>query len=558
VPDQLGAIPAIGQSLAAGRTIAHETPAKLAQVASEAVELDGVKHAELDRLAVSEANAHGYTRILALVHPRNAPLFRRLHWRVAGELELHHRPHPRMEADIARYPAIPDPETPRDARAPAPTTPRALADLKATLASAICIAGKADINAACLALNAWGSGRFLGVSEDTIAIPSRPRHSNTSPPAPGSPPMTATDFDIFLATPPGLEPLLQAEARLLGFAEPEAAPGGVRIRGGWSDVWRANLALRGAGRVLVRIGAFYAVHLAQLDKRAHRLPWAQILPRGAAIRVDAVCENSRIWHGGAAAERVARAAEDALGAPATDDADTRILVRIVDDLCTISVDTSGEPLHRRGAKLAVGKAPIRETLAALFLRGCGYAGAESVLDPMCGAGTFILEAAQIAAGLAPGRARPFAFQRFPNFDAAAWRELLEAAPPRRTDLRFHGFDRDAGAVEMSRANAERAGVAGIATFRQQPVSALERPDGPPGLIIVNPPYGERIGDKADLVALYRTLGAVLRTRFAGWRVGLVTSEPTLARATGLPFVEPGPPVPHGPLRIRLHQTLPLA
>lgn len=361
---------------------------------------------------------------------------------------------------------------------------------------------------------------------------------------------------LFLAATPGLEPLLAAEAAEIGLPDPQPVPGGVLTRGGWPDVWRANILLRGAGRVLVRLGAFHAVHLAQLDKRARRLDWAAVLGRGLAVRVDATCEKSRIYHAGAAAERVGRALAEATGATLSPEAALRVLVRIVDDHCTISLDTSGEPLHRRGAKQAVGKAPLRETQAALFLRACGYTGTEPVLDPMCGSGTLVLEAAAIALGLSAGRGRGFAFEALPGADAAAI-AALKAAPPRTMALRFLGFDRDAGAIENSRANALRAGVDGATTFVQQPISALTRPEGPPGLVIVNPPYGERIGEKGDLRALYATFGRVMREEFRGWRVGLITSEPLLAHATGLPFLPPGPPVPHGKLRIQLYRTAPL-
>jgi putative N6-adenine-specific DNA methylase len=362
------------------------------------------------------------------------------------------------------------------------------------------------------------------------------------------------DLEIFLAAPPGLEPVLLDEAREASFATPEAVPGGVLVRGGWPEVWRANLALRGAGRVLVRIGAFRAPHLAQLDRRARRLDWAAVLAPGTRVRVDATCERSRVWHEGAAAERIARAIEAGAGAEVSPEAEVRVLVRIVDDLCTVSLDTSGEPLHRRGAKRAVGKAPLRETLAALFLRTCGYRGTEPVVDPMCGAGTIVIEAAEIACGLAPGRARTFAFERFAPFDRAAWDALRATGAPRETPLCLHGMDRDAGAVEASRANAGRAGVTAITTFAQQAISALEPPRGPPGLVLVNPPYGTRIGERDALRALYATLGRVLAERFGGWRVGIVTSEPALAAATRLPFIEAGPPVPHGKLRVRLHRT----
>lgn len=361
-------------------------------------------------------------------------------------------------------------------------------------------------------------------------------------------------FEIFLAATPGLEPLLAGEAREAGFPDPEPVPGGVLTYGSWPDVWRANLRLRGAGRVLVRLGGFHAVHLAQLDKRARRLDWHSVLGRAAAVRVDATSERSRIWHGRAAAERVARAIREATGAAITPAAPVRILVRIVEDFCTISLDTSGAPLHRRGAKQAVGKAPLRETLAALFLRACGYRGSEPVLDPMCGSGTIPLEAAEIAAGLDPGRGRGFAFETLPGFDPDHWAALKAEAETRDPGFRFTGFDRDAGAVMASRANAGRAGIADLVAFRCQPIAAFTPPEGPCGLVLVNPPYGGRIGETSELRALYATLGRVLGERFAGWRAGIITSEPALAAATGLSFLDPGPPVPHGKLRIRLYRT----
>jgi putative N6-adenine-specific DNA methylase len=289
------------------------------------------------------------------------------------------------------------------------------------------------------------------------------------------------------------------------------------------------------------------------------VPWAEFLRPDEPVRVEAsAAKNSRIYHGGAAAERIARAIREELGAPIAEDAEIAVKARIDDDLCTVSVDTSGEPLHKRGYKEAVNKAPMRETLAAMFLRMCGYDGREPVLDPMCGSGTFVIEAAEIAAGLKPGRARGFAFERLAGFDAEAWRALRDA-PARALlpDLKFYGSDRDDGAVAMSRANAERAGVGAIAAFARHAVSDLPRPEGPPGLVVVNPPYGGRIGDKDELAALYRALGRTLAARFAGWRVGIVTDTPRLAAATGLPFRPPSPPVLHGGIRVALYATDPL-
>ena len=367
------------------------------------------------------------------------------------------------------------------------------------------------------------------------------------------------DIEIFLVATPGLESALASEARALRFAKVREVKGGVTVSGGWPEVWRANLELRGAGRVVARIASFRAFHLAQLDKRARKVAWGEVLRPDVPFRVEASCAASKIYHSGAAAQRVATAIRQTLGAPLDENAEVRVMVRIDDDLVTIGIDTSGEPLHKRGFKAAVAKAPMRETMAAMFLRQCGYDGAEPVVDPMCGSGTFVIEAAEIAAGLQPGRARRFAFEQFATFDAAAWQAMRAPMTDRpRPALRFHGSDRDAGAVAMSRANAERAGVADLTAFHQLTVSEITPPEGPPGLVIVNPPYGDRVGDRQTITALYRALGRVLSERFAGWRVGLITSDKDLARATGLPFAPPAAPVLHGGIRVTLFQTRPLA
>ncbi|WP_146585940.1 THUMP domain-containing class I SAM-dependent RNA methyltransferase [Puniceibacterium confluentis] len=367
----------------------------------------------------------------------------------------------------------------------------------------------------------------------------------------------ATPFEIFLVAPPGLESLLCAEAREKGFDGAVVTPGGVTFTGGWPEVWRANLTLRGASRVLARIGAIRVMHLAQLDKRARKFPWAEVLRPDVPIRVDVSCKASRIYHAGAATQRIETALKESLGATIAADAPLRLMARIEDDLCTFSLDTSGEPLHRRGHKEAVGKAPIRETLAALFLRQCGYSGSEPVVDPMCGSGTFVIEAAEIARGLYPGRSRTFAFEQFASFDPALWAQMRGAATPRTPDSRYFGSDRDTGAIRMSTANAERAGVQDIASFRHNAVSDLIRPEGRPGLVMVNPPYGTRIGEKKLLFAVYGALGKTLLERFKGWRVGMVTTDLGLAKAAALPFTTPLPPVSHGGLRIQLLQTEPL-
>lgn len=389
-------------------------------------------------------------------------------------------------------------------------------------------------------------------------------------------------FDIFLVVAPGLEHVLADEARAAGFAVTETTRGGVTLRGGWPEVWRANLVLRGPTRVLARLGEFLAFHPAQLDKRARKFPWGEVLRPDVPVSVEVTTRASKIYHAGAARDRIETALREELGVRISPDAPVRVMVRIDDNRVTVSADTSGEPLHRRGAKLAVGRAPMRETMAALFLRACGHVPGEPVLDPMCGSGTFVIEAAEIAAGLAAGRGRDFAFQHLATFDTGAWAAVkaagstLQAAAASVAGQRDApatlpadlsadlsgaplclGSDRDDGAVRSAAANAARAGVAHLCRFERRAISDLARPEGPPGLVIVNPPYGARIGERRLLFGLYAALGEVMRTRFRGWRLGLVTSDEGLARATGLPLLPPGPPVAHGGLKVRLHRTGPL-
>lgn len=361
-------------------------------------------------------------------------------------------------------------------------------------------------------------------------------------------------FEIFLTCPPGLELALKAEALEAGFKKAKATPGGVVFRGNWTDVWRANLHLRGASRVLARIGAFRSTHLNHLETTLKAFDWSKTLRADVPVRIDAACTKSKIYHEGAVIQRATTAIEGALGAAVTSDAPVRLMIRIDTDQVTLSVDTSGEALHKRGFKAAVGKAPLRETMAALFLRQCGYCGDEPVLDPMCGSGSFVIEAAEMAMRLPPGRTRAFAFESLATFDAQAWAHLRQTQSAQATTARFYGSDRDAGAVQNAQTNAARAGVSEITQFAHHAISDVTRPDGPPGLVIVNPPYGGRIGDKRGLFGLYGAMGQTLARQFSGWRVGVVTTDASLIKATGLPFGDPGPSVAHGGLKVRLWQT----
>ena len=364
-----------------------------------------------------------------------------------------------------------------------------------------------------------------------------------------------TPFEIFLVVPPGLEPSLFAEVADLGFPPARMEPGGVVFDGDWPDVWRANLLLRGATRVLARIGSFRAMHLAQLDKRARKFDWSLFRPE-LPLKVEVSCKKSRIYHAGAAKQRVENALV-ANGLTVAADAELVLRTRIEDDLCVFSVDTSGAALHKRGHKQAIGKAPLRETLAAHFLRMCDHDPSAPLIDPMSGSGTIPLEAAEIAAGLPPGRTRNFAFEHFASFDRAAYeglRSTLEARGQAPILAPILGFDRDQGAVQSGARNAQAAGLTDRVAFACQAVSALQPVGDRPGLVLTNPPYGGRIGNKKLLFGLYGALGARMNEAFGGWRIGIITSEPGLAKATGLSFFEISPPIPHGGLKVKLYQA----
>jgi len=202
----------------------------------------------------------------------------------------------------------------------------------------------------------------------------------------------------------------------------------------------------------------------------------------------------------------------------------------------------------------MGKAPLRETIAAMTLRACGYNRKEPLLDPMCGSGTYPIEAAEMAANLMAGRDRSFAFEKLLSYDAEAVQAMKAGWFTREAPAHFYGSDQNAQVIEFAQQNAARAGVGAACQFTQRPLSKLERPEGPAGLVMINPPYGARIGNKKALMGLYRSFGKVMQDRFTGWRVGMVTTDTALAEATKLPWKPASAPIPHGGLKIRLYQT----
>jgi putative N6-adenine-specific DNA methylase len=349
--------------------------------------------------------------------------------------------------------------------------------------------------------------------------------------------------EIFAMTAPGIEGLLARELDALGIKPREIVSGGVTVEGTVHEIQRINLHSRIANRVIVRIAQFHASTFHELERRAKKIEWRQFIAEGQPVRFRVTSRKSRLYHSDAVAERLVRFSggrvvkdnED----EGEDDGSQLFIVRIVNDTFTISADSSGELLHRRGYRQAVAKAPLRETLAAAMIAGSGWEPSVPLVDPMCGAGTIPIEAAMIARGIAPGAARRFAFERWPDHDAAAWKEKLDAVRDRvlpRAQAPIVASDRDAGAVAATIANAARAGVSDDIEIGERSISDAIYPQ-PPGWIVSNPPYGVRVGNSRPLRNLYAALGTIVRERAAGYRLALLSADRDLESQLDLELAE---------------------
>jgi putative N6-adenine-specific DNA methylase len=348
---------------------------------------------------------------------------------------------------------------------------------------------------------------------------------------------------FFAMTAPGLEEILAIEIDSLMGRHGETSSGGVEFSGGMKEMRRVNLWSRIANRVLVRLDEFHASSFHELERRAKQVEWGRFVASGKPVRFRVTCRKSRLYHSDAVAERLAAAVKSKVGGnklvsveSEADDEDNDIagdaqlfIVRITDDICSISADSSGDLLHRRGYRQAVAKAPLRETIAAAMVIGSGWDMSSPLVDPMCGAGTIAIEATMIARKIAPGVNRHFSFENWPRHDAAAWNAEIEAARGgmlAECPARIVASDRDEGAVTAARSNAERAGVSNDIAFDVRAVSAAEFPDQP-GWIVTNPPYGIRVGDPAPLRNLYAQLGTTARKRAPGYTMAILSADSEL-------------------------------
>jgi putative N6-adenine-specific DNA methylase len=366
-------------------------------------------------------------------------------------------------------------------------------------------------------------------------------------------------MDLFAVCAPGLEPVLEAELAGLGLRA-RSLPGGAELQGSARDLERLNLWLRTASRVLVRLGQVKATSFAELVRKARALPFETVARRAEPVAFRVTCHKSRLYHSGAVAQRLHEALEERLGgsvpeAAADEEGDAPpqlLLARFDHDVCTVSADSSGGLLHRRGYRLSQSQAPLRETLAAAVLLAAGYTGAEPLLDPLCGAGTIPIEAALIARRRAPGLTRDFAFQRWAGHDARSFEALRGQARGqelRQSPAAIAGSDADAAAIAAARENAQRAGITGDLRLDHAPLREA-RPTTPgPGLIATNPPYGVRV--RGDLPRLYGELGDLARR--SGYRVAALTADRRAAQRSGLAW-KPLLRTQNGGLKVELLAT----
>ncbi len=348
----------------------------------------------------------------------------------------------------------------------------------------------------------------------------------------------------FAVCAPGLEPHLHAEIRALKFANVECQVGGVRFDATTEDAWRANLELRTAVRVLKRVTRFTAKNEIELAAGIEEVDWSRFIHPDGTLRVDSRSKESALDHTLYIEQRTKDAVCDSLRARfsvrptvSLDDPDLGIDVHLFRDRCTVSVDTSGDSLHKRGWRRFQGRAPLSETFGAACVLASGWDRRSPFVDPYCGSGTILVEAARIAGDMAPGVFRGrYGFERWPGHDAQGWSALKAAvkargAVPKKLVLR--GSDANREAIQGARENAEAAGVLDSIQFEVATAESIAWKKGWAAWLVTNPPWGERVGDERGADTTLKSLGDRLRVMAQGYRFGFLLGKKGLDRSLGL-------------------------
>ncbi len=346
----------------------------------------------------------------------------------------------------------------------------------------------------------------------------------------------------FAAVPRGAEELAAAELEVLGIVDAKPGKGGVAFRTDRAGLYRANLWLRTASRVLVQLATFPCTGPTELYAGVHAIAWQELITPDMTLAVDCSLRDSALTHSGFVALKTKDAVVDRIrescgSRPNVDTAspDVRINVHLHNNVCTISLDSSGDSLDRRGYRLERNEAPLRETLAAAVVALTGWDGSIPLADPMCGSGTIPVEAALVAAHIPPGRHRQFGFQRWLDFDHLLWDGICAAADAGISRVPaglITGYDLDSRALLLAGRNASKAGLEGQIHFFHAALQEF-RPEGDKGVVILNPPYGKRLGEEDDLRELYCQIGDVMKKQCRGWTGYVLTGNLELAKYIGL-------------------------
>lgn len=357
---------------------------------------------------------------------------------------------------------------------------------------------------------------------------------------------------LYATTPKGLEYLLVDELRELGAADAAEKLAGVAFTGDLALAYKACLWSRLANRILLRLAEVPASTPEALYKGVQQIQWDQHLDPDGTLHVNFVTTQSQITHTLFGAQKVKDAVVDQLRrkyntrpSVARENPDVNIYVYVKRDVASIYLDLSGESLHRRGYRKEQVAAPLKENLAAAILIRAGWkevaAKSGLLLDPMCGSGTFLVEAALMAADIAPGLLHDyFGFLGWKQHNAKVWDDLLSDAKRRAEKGRLTvppiiGYDIDPAAIKIAFANIERAGFTGKIHVEKRELSQCSIPVKytQPGLFVVNPPYGERLGEISELKTLYTEIGSTLKQKFHGWKAAVFTGNPDLGKTMGL-------------------------
>ncbi len=366
---------------------------------------------------------------------------------------------------------------------------------------------------------------------------------------------------FFATCPRGLELLLADELRELNGAKIHAVGGGVQFAGDFILCYRVNLQSRVASRVLWQVATDRYRSEEDIYRAAYVLPWTDWFDPARTIRVDVSATKSPLTSLNFVTLKIKDAVCDKVRRlsgrrPSVDtrEPDIPIQGHLTDREFTLYLDTTGEPLFKRGRRLATGEAPLRENLAAGILLLAGWVPGTPLLDPMCGSGTILLEAAHMALDIAPGLGRHFAFEKFKNFDARYWRELLQQSAARqkpKAPLAIYGSDLSADTLKAARANLMASGLEKIVGLKRADVLEISAP-AIEGIIVTNPPYGVRLGEQQALAEFYPKLGDVLKKQFSGWRAYLLSADMRLPKLIRL-AASKRTPLFNGALECRLFE-----